>query len=119
MADQISITERAGLPFEQRCEAAKESLQGLWSVIEKFAEDDLRDMQETAEGDLTFLSALRPEAREIVSPMAGELNQSVAKANAQLRGALWNQGLQFVRDAFGTDATEFALAAMRRQHSGH
>ncbi|MDO8518295.1 MAG: hypothetical protein Q7S26_03335 [bacterium] len=119
MADHISITERAGLPFEQRCEAAKESLQGLWSVIEKFAEDDLLDMQETAEGDKSFLSALRSEAREIISPMAVDLSQSVAKANARLRGALWSQGLQFVRDAFGTDATEFALTAIKRQHSGH
>lgn len=116
MADDISIAEQHGMPFEERCALAQDYLASTWSTIHGLADVSLKQLREDDQAAQQFLATVSPKSREFFASMSEELRRSLAETEERYRARFWGETCRACADMYGRDARDFALEVLNRQH---
>lgn len=121
MADKLSIAEEEGMPFEERCAHAHTHLGDTWRLIQNLASADLPSRHSSNKALKEFLGGLSEADRKELAPLAEAFNfgEALAQVNEQYYAQTWLRAVQFTKECFGSDATEFALKMLGRERAGN
>jgi hypothetical protein len=109
-----SLAEETGLSFEKRCAGAKKALIEQWAALGKISAHDLSHLLEKRERyEQTATKSQNPVFQDLLKKQLKESEQIVADGTSQVLSTTWNYSLEVVRLMWGSDATDFALAAMK------
>ena len=109
---KISIAEESGMPFQTRCEHALMSLKRIWILFQNLSTEDVRFRQERVHRREAFLGSVTESRREKVAGLLGDIIDTRAQMDEQFYKSMWEGELEFTREVYGSDATDFALKAL-------
>ena len=110
---KVSISEEEGMSFETRCKEALTSLKSLWRLFQRLSDEDLRFRQERVRRREEFLAKLDEPTRERIGGLLKDLGSVRTETDEQFYKTMWEEGLQFTREVYGSDATDLALEAIK------
>ena len=108
-----------GMPFERRCELAREMLLDLQGKILQTCGDTLENRQQDSERAKSFLENLQGEARQQVAQIQEDHQESDAKIAETSITSTWKVIVDFTRLMYGHDAVEFALETIKNKNPGN
>ncbi len=107
------------LSFKERCAEAKNGLRELYKMIQGMAEEDLLYRQEAFKREEAILNVEEEFVRQEFLKLMGPITSAFEGIQEGLLKARWNNGVDFERRVFGSDAVDFALKELEkeRQHN--
>ena len=106
-----------GLPFEQRCKLAEDTLRYFKTQMASMADEDLVYQQQRWERRNAVLKKVSETARKSVKLHFDKMDEDGNKEIGVLYQNCWNVGLNFVRTIFGVEETEVAMRTLKQENS--
>lgn len=102
----------SSVPFEKRCEVAREALSRLRNDLGKIADNDIAHLQRKLEEFEKLISGKSEEVRAILLKIEAEGNKLISDASQNTMRITWDWGISVLRELYGSDAVDFALEAI-------
>ena len=103
------------LSFEERCVEAKNGLTALYKTIQEMAERDLQYRQESAERKEAFLNGEDDFVGQKFMEFMGPITSGFEKIQEGMLQSMWENGVDFERRIFGSDAVDFVLKELENE----
>ncbi len=114
MADEVSIAEEAGRPFQTRCEGALALLKGTLALAQRLSTENVQSLYKLSP---MIVEALFTSSNKLARlHRLTEINRKLCE---EYYTSLREYGLELSREIWGSDATDFALKAMKLGGKGN
>ncbi|MFA6278978.1 MAG: hypothetical protein WCS97_01570 [Candidatus Paceibacterota bacterium] len=105
-----------GIKFGPRCDMATESLKMLKNQVAKMYDEELVYRQQQSESRKNILNSFEEPARSAVKPLFEKMDEDMNECGSQIYQVLWDGGIGIIRAAFGSDAVDLVLEALKREN---